>query len=109
MAIAGIVVSVLCEHLKPLCSELRATKGVLEVQEVPGTDKLAVVLESPSQSLQGYLEYVNGLPHVLALDVAFINYEDDMDNQGNMPCPPHRPRTHVASPMSGGIGEEGLQ
>ncbi len=109
MAIAGIVVSSLREHLKLLCSELQATRGVLDVQEVPGTDRLAVVLESPSRTLQGYLEYVNDLPHVLALDVAFINYEDDMDSQGHMPCPPHRPRAHGASPIVGGIGEEGLQ
>ena len=53
MAIAGIVVSCLREHLLPLCSELRATRGVLEVQEVPDADKLAVVLESPSRTLQG--------------------------------------------------------
>ena len=109
MAIAGIVVSSLREHLKPLCSELRATRGVLEVQEVPGADKLAVVLESPSRTLQGYLEYVNGLPHVLALDVAFINYEDDMDSQGHMPCPPHRPRGQGPSPMVDGAGERELQ
>ena len=24
------------------------------------------------------------------LDVAFINYEDDLDSQGHMACPPHR-------------------
>lgn len=81
MAIAGVVVSCLREHLLPLCSELRATRGVLEVQEVPDVDKLAVVLESSSRTLQGYLEYVNGLPHVLALDIAFINYEDDIDRK----------------------------
>ena len=109
MAIAGIVVSSLREHLLPLCSELRATRGVLEVREVPEADKLAVVLESPSRTLQGYLEYVSGLPHVLALDVAFINYEDDMDSTGHMPCPPHRPRAHSSSPVMDGVDEGGLQ
>ena len=109
MAIAGIVVSSLREHLKLLCNELRATRGVLDVQEVPGTDRLAVVLESPSRTLQGYLEYVNGLPHVLALDIAFINYEDDMDSTGHMPCPPHRPRGRGPSPVVEGAGEGGLQ
>lgn len=72
--------------------ELRATRGVLELQEVPDVDKLAVVLESSSRTLQGYLEYVNGLPMWVALDIAFINYEDDMDITGHMPCPPHRPK-----------------
>ncbi|OXS29235.1 MAG: hypothetical protein BCS36_03025 [Desulfovibrio sp. MES5] len=109
MAIAGIVVSSLREHLLPLCSELRATRGVLDVQEVPEADKLAVVLESPSQTLQGYLEYVSGLPYVLALDVAFINYEDDMDSTGHMPCPPHRPKGHGPSLVVEGVGEGGLQ
>ena len=32
MAIAGVVISCLREHLLPLCNELRATRGVLEVQ-----------------------------------------------------------------------------
>ena len=109
MAIAGVVISCLREHLLPLCNELRATRGVLEVQEVPDVDKLAVVLESSSRTLQGYLEYVNGLPHVLALDVAFINYEDDMDITGHMPCPPHRPRGRGPSPVVEGAGEGGLQ
>ena len=109
MAIAGVVVSCLREHLLPLCSELRATRGVLEVQEVPDADKLAVVLESPSRTLQGYLEYVSGLPHVLALDVAFINYEDDLDSAGHMPCPPHRPKGHGPWPVVEGVGEGGLQ
>ena len=55
-----------------------------------GAGKLAVVLESPSHTLQRDLEEMNGLPHVLMLDVAFINYEDDLDSQGHMACPPHR-------------------
>lgn len=90
MAIAGIVVSAPQERLAGLRGLLLDLRGVLEVHEVAGAGKLAVVLESPSHTLQRDLEEMNGLPHVLMLDVAFINYEDDLDSQGHMACPPHR-------------------
>lgn len=90
MAIAGIVVSAPQERLAELRILLLGQRGVLEVRETAGAGRLAVVLESPSHTLQRDLEHVNGLPHVLMLDVAFINYEDDLDSQGHMRCPPHR-------------------
>ena len=94
MAIAGIVISAPQERLAGLRGSLLDLRGVLEVREVAETGKLAVVLESPSHTLQRDLEEINGLPHVLMLDVAFINYEDDLDSQGHMACPPHRQKEH---------------
>ena len=109
MAIAGIVISAPQERLAGLRGLLLDLRGVLEVREVAEAGKLAVVLESPSHSLQRDLEYVNGLPHVLMLDVAFINYEDDLDSQGHMPCPPHRAKEHCLVPAEDEMGTGRLQ
>ena len=66
---------------------VHAGKGLLK-------SRLAAVLESPSRRLQADLESLNGLDHVRQLDVAYVNYEEDLDGQGHMACPPHRARGH---------------
>lgn len=92
MAIAGIVLNVVEGRLPETREALRVVAGVVDVQGVEDDGKLAVVLESPSQKLQADLEALRAMAHVLQLDVAYINYEEDLDAQGHMACPGHEPR-----------------
>lgn len=92
MAIAGIVISAPRHRLTQVRELVRLVPGVLDVQFVDGQPRLAVVLESPSQTLQKDLEGLRALPDVLELDVAYANYEDDLDSDGHMACPAHQPR-----------------
>ena len=94
MAIAGIVLSVTEGRLSETREALRAFPGIVDVQELEDDSRLAAVLESPSRRLQADLESLNGLDHVRQLDVAYVNYEEDLDGQGHMACPPHRARGH---------------
>ena len=86
MAIAGIVLTVGLGHQAETAEALKAFPGVVEVQAVE-EDKVAVVVESPSDRLQDDLEKVNQLDHVVQLDVVYVNYEEDMDSEGHMACP----------------------
>lgn len=88
MAIAGVVLTVTLGHQGEAGEALKAFPGVIEVQAVEEI-KLAAVLESPSERLQSDLEALSELPHVIQLDVVYVNYEDDMDSSGHMACPPN--------------------
>lgn len=98
MAIAGIVISVAQDRLSEVREFVRDVPGVLDVQLVCEEHKLAVVLESPSRTLQKDLESLRDLPHVLEVEVAYANYEDDLDSEGHMACPPREPRSRKADP-----------
>ena len=101
MAIAGIVLNVAEGRLLEVREALRTFPGVVDVQGVEDDCKLAVVLESPSHTLQANLAALRDVAHVLELDVAYINYEEDLDEEGHMPCPPHQPRC-CKGPREGG-------
>ena len=78
----------------------------MDVRALEDGCKLAAVLESPSRRLQEDLEALNGLDHVLQLDVAYVNYEEDLDGRGHMDCPPdggHRPRRCGGAPGRGAL------
>lgn len=92
MAIAGIVLNVVEGRLPETREALRAVPGVVDVQSVDDDGKLAVVLESASRTLQANLQALRDVAHVLQLDVAYVNYEEDLDEQGHMPCPEPAPR-----------------
>lgn len=102
MAIAGLVLNVAEGRLPETREALRAFPGVVDVQGVEDDCKLAAVLESPSQKLQEDLEALREVAHVVGLDVAYINYEEDLDGQGHMACPPRGPRC-CKKPYEGGI------
>jgi len=89
MAIAGIVLTTAPGQEGRGLAVLRRWPGVCDVQDA-GEGKLAAVLERPSQDLQQALEDLAGLDHVLQLDVAYVDYEDDLDANGHMACPPHQ-------------------
>lgn len=86
MAIAGIVLTLVDAGMDSSLAVLRSWPGVCEVQEAGG-GKLALVLEISSQDIQQTLEDLSSLEMVLQLDVAYVNYEDDLDSQGHMACP----------------------
>lgn len=102
MAIAGIVISAAQDRLSEVRELVRDVPGVLDVQLVREEHKLAVVLERPSRTLQRDMESLRALPHVLEVDVAYANYEDDLDSEGHMACPPREPRAGKADPEPDG-------
>lgn len=87
MAIAGLVLMVQEGKTDMVRAEAAAFPGVVEARDADG-GKVACVLECSSMDLQKAMEGLNQMEGVLQLEVVYVNYEDDLDEQGHMPCPP---------------------
>ena len=103
MAVAGVIIQ--CIPGKPLefADKIKANPTVVDIQPVPGQEgvpvgeeglgpTLAAVLECRSDTIKGEMEKIKKLPFVLLLDMTYINYEDDLEAEGTIPCPPHERR-----------------
>ena len=80
MATAGLVIRIMPGGEQPALAQIRIFPGVADVRPVPGTEHspcFAVVLESPSVTLKRDMEHL-----------AYISYEDDLEESGSIPCPP---------------------
>lgn len=102
MAIAGIVFFTAGDEAAKgaLETALNARPGILQIRRLPDcaeTGGLAVVLEQASENLQAELKALSELSGVVSVHLAFADYEDDMDGQGHMHCPPHEERRSGAS------------
>lgn len=86
MAIASIVLHAGCRP-QELAVVLRATPGVMDAREIP-PDKLAAVLECPADRLPAFLRGLRKRKGVINLELAFVNYEDDLEACGQINCPP---------------------
>lgn len=101
MATAGLVIRVMPGEEQPVLRQIRIFPGVADIRPVPGTEHspcFAVVLESPSVTLKRDLEHLAEVPQVQAVDVAYISYEDDLEESGSIPCPPSAHASVFRSP-----------
>lgn len=100
MAVAGLVVQCMDGNVKETMEALAAVAGVVDVQSVPGQagavdaqgvarlPSFALVFECPSDSINKEMQRIKSLPFVLLLDLAYVNYEEELESEGNIPCPP---------------------
>lgn len=86
MAIASLVIHVNPDDLQKLMLQLRSS-GILTEYQKASPDKIAAILESGADKLLRKLETIEKMPGVLNLEIAFINYEDDLGEDGFMNCP----------------------
>ena len=94
MATAGLVIRVMPGEEQPVLRQIRIFPGVADIRPVPGTEHspcFAVVLERD-------LEHLAEVPQVQAVDVAYISYEDDLEESGSIPCPPSAHASVFRSP-----------
>lgn len=88
MAVAGLVVHGDMGGAQAVLAQLAAFPGIVATKELEDACRVAAVLECPGLELQKTLEAIAALEAVLHLDVAYVNHEDDIDEHGNIPCPP---------------------
>lgn len=86
MAIAAIVLHSL-GSLRELERSLQALPWIVETKQIPPS-KIAATLESPSEKIMEHLQKTGELPLVGDLELVYANYEEDMDIDGHMNCPP---------------------
>lgn len=91
MATAGLVIRIMPRWRTAGIGTDTYLPGCGGCPAVPGTEHspcFAVVLESPSVTLKRDMEHLAEMPQVQAVDVAYISYEDDLEESGSIPCPP---------------------
>lgn len=85
MAIASVVVQTLTADAEGVLTSLRSSPAVLQAVEAsPG--RIAAGVETPADSLLKVLRDLERLPGVVQLELVFVNYEDDMDENGFIEC-----------------------
>ncbi|MFI3270659.1 MAG: chaperone NapD [Pseudomonadota bacterium] len=91
MAIVGLVITAAPNQKDTLRMALQAMSGIVDVADTQDAMRLAVVFEAPSQEVNSELKVLQKWECVLAVDIAYLTYEDDID-QGGIECPPFEPR-----------------
>ena len=87
MAVAGLIVHGDKGGAEAVRARLSAFPGIVETRDLGDAWRVAAVLESPAADIQKQLEAIQALPEVLHVDVAYANFEDDVDESGHIPCP----------------------
>lgn len=86
MAIAAIVLHT-AESPQELEKSLRALPWIVDAK-IAAPDRLAVTLESPAQEIMEKMRLASRLPGVWNLELVYMNYEDDMESEEGIICPP---------------------
>ncbi len=89
MAIAGLVVTVDPSISEEMATQLSAQVHLVDVQISHDPSKLVVVLEISADKVKDEIQALQEIENILAVDIAYINYEDDIEEKGEVPCPVH--------------------
>ena len=87
MAIAAVVITHSPQDQTTLQDALGRMGPLLDIRAVD-FDKIAATMELPSEELTSFLKKIAALPEALNLELVFVNYEDDLDEDGFIPTPP---------------------
>ncbi|MDR0466212.1 MAG: chaperone NapD [Deltaproteobacteria bacterium] len=90
MAIAGLVLLTTPEAYGAVLEALRADEGIADVQPVEEPCRIAAVLEAPSQDMEDALSRILAWEGVLTVDIALLSYEDEVEDGGEIRCPPRK-------------------
>lgn len=87
MAICALVLQVEKHALEGVLNTLR---GMPEIIDAGGAspERIGASLEIPSAQLLDFLRTCHNLPGVIDTELVYVNYEDDMDENGRIDCGP---------------------
>ncbi len=89
MAIAGLVITVAPNTSESIATQISSQASLVEVQISHAPDRLVAVLEASSDQVQDKIKKLQEIDNILAVDIAYINYEDDVQKEGGIACPVH--------------------
>lgn len=95
MAIVGLVITASPNQKETLRMALKAMSGIVDISDTEDVMRLAVVFEAPSKEVNSELKALQKWECVLAVDVAYLTYEDDLE-AGDIECPPFEERVKQA-------------
>ena len=89
MAIVGLVFMVSPHCTEKVQQDLLQQEGITDVQPTADSQRLVAVLEVHSDKVESGMKHLQQVPDVLSVDIAYINYEDDLEREGHIPCAPY--------------------
>ncbi len=89
MAITSLVITTLPGTSEIVLEKVSAHQEIAEVQISHDPTRLVAVLEANADKIQDIIKNFKEIDNVLAVDIAYINYEDDIEREGTIPCPEH--------------------
>lgn len=87
MTIAGLVIMGTAQSMKALKAKLMGNPSIVEIQESSEDTRIAAVVETDSDKVESFMSSLLEWDEVVTVDVAYINYEDDIEDKGHIPCP----------------------
>ncbi len=87
MAIAGLVITSNAEV--NISEAMNNQESIVQVEASHDPNKIVAVLDVSADRLQKEIENIQKIEGIIAVDVAYINYEDDIEREGSIPCPVH--------------------
>ncbi len=89
MAITGLVITTAPNTAENIAKTITPQEFFTEVQASHDPDRLVAVLEVSADKVQDEIKKLQDMENILAVDIAYINYEDDIEKEGDIPCPVH--------------------
>lgn len=83
MAIASFVLHTIPAGLERTLAALQARQGILAAQKAT-EDRIAATAELAALELPLCLQDCKNLPDVIDLELVYVNYEDDLDGEGQI-------------------------
>ena len=69
-----------------------AVPYISALEPIEDTGRFAAVLEAPMLELENTVNEVLALEGVVSVELALLTCEDEVGEEGTIPCPPHKPR-----------------
>lgn len=89
MAIVGLVIMGSPHCMDGIRLLLEAEPGIVDVQPTEDVARLAAVLETGAGTVEAIMTRMLQWENVLSVDLAYVNYEDDLES-GGIVCPPRQ-------------------
>ncbi|WP_051257781.1 hypothetical protein [Desulfovibrio cuneatus] len=92
MAITGLVITPVGGQEAAVVASLAALPYISALEPIEDTGRFAAVLEAPMLELETTVNEVLALEGVVSVELALLTCEDELGEEGTIPCPPHKPR-----------------
>ena len=95
MAITGLVITPVSGQEEAVAASLAALPYISALQPIEDTGRFAAVVEAPMLEVENAVNEVLAQEGVVSVELALLTCEDEVEENGTIPCPPHKPRKLV--------------
>ncbi len=88
MAIAGLVITLVPNAPDGVMENFLKQENIIGGELTSDLNKFVAALEISADRVEKKIEKLQELENILSIDIAYINYEDDIAKNGEVPCPP---------------------